>query len=54
MIREARITDYDRIQSICELDLGYVCEKEYRYTAYDKNYENKNEKINTEKNFMES
>lgn len=28
MIREARITDYDRIQSICELDLGYVCEKE--------------------------
>ena len=28
MIREARITDYDRIQNICELDLGYVCEKE--------------------------
>ena len=28
MIREARITDYEEIQSICELDLGYVCEKE--------------------------
>ena len=28
MIREARITDYERIQSICELDLGYECEKE--------------------------
>lgn len=28
MIREARITDYERIQSICELDLGYICEKD--------------------------
>lgn len=28
MIREAKITDYEKIQSICELDLGYVCEKE--------------------------
>ena len=28
MIREARITDYEEIQSISELDLGYVCDKE--------------------------
>ena len=28
MIREARITDYEEIQCICELDLGYKCDKE--------------------------
>lgn len=42
MIREARITDYDKIQSICELDLGYVCEKELvkiRLANLDRNRE---------------
>ena len=35
---------------------NFIYEKEYRYTAYDKKYNNKkdSEKINEEKNFMES
>ena len=36
MIREARITDHEDIQSICELDLGYVCDEELLETRLTK------------------